>query len=102
MMAQIPRLLMVVGAVTPPGRLAAAIAVAAEAVRGNAEDINVDVMNLAETPIDTVMQVIQNEPVPATLLNPNIDKDLETICHKCLETIERPRCSAAWRNPRLP
>jgi hypothetical protein len=39
----------------------------------------------AETPIDTVMQVINNEPVPATLLNPNIDKDLETICHKCLE-----------------
>jgi serine/threonine protein kinase len=39
----------------------------------------------AETPIDTVMQVIHNEPVPATLLNPNIDKDLETICHKCLE-----------------
>jgi serine/threonine protein kinase len=39
----------------------------------------------AETPIDTVMQVIHNDPVPATLLNPNIDKDLETICHKCLE-----------------
>ena len=39
----------------------------------------------AETPIDTAMQVIQNEPVPARLLNPNIDKDLETICHKCLE-----------------
>ena len=52
MMAQIPRLLMVVGAATPPGRLAAAIAVAVEAVRGNTEDINVDVMNLAETPID--------------------------------------------------
>src|SRR5437868_9270649 len=43
MMAQIPRLLMVVGAATPPGRLAAAIAVAVEAVRGNTEDINVDV-----------------------------------------------------------
>jgi FMN reductase len=52
MMPEIPRLLMVVGAATPPGRLAAAIAVAAEAVRGNAEDINVDVMNLAETAID--------------------------------------------------
>ena len=53
MMAEIPRLLMVVGAATPPGRLAAAIAAAAETVRSNAEDINVDVMNLAETPIDT-------------------------------------------------
>jgi FMN reductase len=51
-MAEIPQLLMVVGAATPPGRLATAIAMAAEAVRGNAEDINVDVMNLAETPID--------------------------------------------------
>ena len=38
----------------------------------------------AETPLDTVMQVINNEPVPATLLNPHIARDLETICHKCL------------------
>jgi FMN reductase len=51
-MAEVPRLLMVVGAATPPGRLAAAIAAAAEAVRSHAEDINVDVMNLAETPIE--------------------------------------------------
>jgi FMN reductase len=52
-MAEVPRLLMVVGAATPPGRLAAAIATAAEAVRSHAEDINVDVMNLAEAPIET-------------------------------------------------
>lgn len=39
----------------------------------------------AETALDTVMQVIHNEPVPVTLLNPKVDKDLETICHKCLE-----------------
>ena len=39
----------------------------------------------AETPLDTVMQVINNEPVPPRLLNPNIDKDLETVCLKCLE-----------------
>src|ERR1700726_1560584 len=52
MMAEIPRLLMVVGSATPPGRLAAAIAAAAETVRSDAEDINVDVMNPAETPID--------------------------------------------------
>jgi FMN reductase len=52
-MAEVPGLLMVIGAATPPGRLAAAIAVAAEAVRSNAERINVDVMNLAETPIET-------------------------------------------------
>src|SRR6516165_10593759 len=52
-MAGIPRLLMLVGAATPPGRLAAAITAAAEAVRGDSGDIDVDVMNLAETAIDT-------------------------------------------------
>src|ERR1700742_2565545 len=52
-MAEVPRLLMMVGAATPPGRLAAAIAGAAEAVRADAKDIEVDVMNLCETPIDT-------------------------------------------------
>lgn len=51
-MAEIPQLLMLIGAATPPGRLAAAIAAAAEAVRGDAGDIGVDVINLAETAID--------------------------------------------------
>ena len=52
-MAEVSRLLMVVGAATPPGRLAAAIGAAAEAVRSDAEDIDVDVMNLAEVLVDT-------------------------------------------------
>jgi FMN reductase len=47
-----PRLLMLIGAATPPGRLAAAVAAAADAVRGQAENIDVDIMNLADTPID--------------------------------------------------
>ena len=51
-MTQPPRLLMLIGAATPPGRLAAAIAAVAEAVRRAAADIDVDVMNLAETAID--------------------------------------------------
>jgi serine/threonine protein kinase len=39
----------------------------------------------AETPLDTVIQVIDHQPVPPRLLNPKIDHDLETICLKCLE-----------------
>jgi FMN reductase len=46
------KLLMVVGAATPPGRLAAAVAFAAEAAATLAEDITVDVLNLAEAPVD--------------------------------------------------
>lgn len=49
-MAGNTKLLMLVGAATPPGRLAAAIAFAAEAVVTLAEDIAVDVLNLADTP----------------------------------------------------
>ena len=51
-MTQPLRLLMLIGAATPPGRLAAAVAAVAEAVHRDAADIDVDVMNLAETAID--------------------------------------------------
>jgi FMN reductase len=44
------KLLMVVGAATPPGRLAAAIAFAAESARG--AGAMVDILNLAETVLD--------------------------------------------------
>src|SRR5436190_11561382 len=44
-------LLMIVGAATPPGRLAAAIATAAEAARSGG-DVAVDILNLAETPVE--------------------------------------------------
>jgi len=44
-------LLMLVGAATPPGRLAAAIAMAAEAARSGG-DVAVDILNLAETPVE--------------------------------------------------
>ena len=52
-MGEFARFLMLIGAATPPGRLAAAIAAAADASRSEAGDISVDIMNLAETPIDT-------------------------------------------------
>jgi FMN reductase len=44
------KLLMIVGAATPPGRLAAAIAAAAEMAQG--AGAAVDVLNLADTPVD--------------------------------------------------
>jgi FMN reductase len=47
-MPDAPRLLMIVGAATPPGRLAAAVAFAASC----AEGIAVDVLNLAETRVE--------------------------------------------------
>jgi len=49
----------------------------------------------AETPLNTVMQVMDSDPPPPRLLNSNIDHDLETICLKCLEKDPRQRYSSA-------
>jgi WD40 repeat protein/tRNA A-37 threonylcarbamoyl transferase component Bud32 len=38
----------------------------------------------AATPMDTVLQVLSDEPVPPRRLNASIPRDLETICLKCL------------------
>lgn len=51
-MADIVSLLMLVGAATPPGRLAAAIDHAAEAARAEGTGIVVDILSLADTAID--------------------------------------------------
>lgn len=40
---------------------------------------------LAATPMETMRQVLEDNPVPPKLLNRGVDHDLERICLKCLE-----------------
>jgi serine/threonine-protein kinase len=49
----------------------------------------------AETPLDTLEQVVNKPPAPPRLLNPNIEEDLETICLKCLEKSPTERYGSA-------
>ncbi|MBA4186415.1 MAG: hypothetical protein C0467_00205 [Planctomycetaceae bacterium] len=39
---------------------------------------------MGETPLDTVLQVLHDDPVPPKRLQPTVPRDLETICLKCL------------------
>jgi tRNA A-37 threonylcarbamoyl transferase component Bud32 len=49
----------------------------------------------AATPIDTIMQVLQDEPAAPRLVNPQIDRDLETIILKCLAKGQAQRYATA-------
>lgn len=49
----------------------------------------------AATPLDTVLQVVSNEPVPPTQLQSKTPKDVETICLKCLQKEPRKRYASA-------
>ncbi len=44
---------------------------------------------------DTMMQVLHDEPVPPTRLQPKLPRDLETICLKCLAKDPKKRYTAA-------
>jgi tetratricopeptide (TPR) repeat protein len=49
----------------------------------------------AATPMETVLQVLTEEPVPPRRLQPRLPRDLETICLKCLHKQPHRRYASA-------
>jgi serine/threonine-protein kinase len=51
---------------------------------------------VAPTPIDVVLRLLSEEPVPPRRLQPRVPRDLETICLKCLHKQTGRRYGSAW------
>ncbi len=49
----------------------------------------------AATPLDTLLQVLEQDPVPLRRLNASVPRDLETIAMKCLQKDPRHRYATA-------
>jgi WD40 repeat protein len=48
-----------------------------------------------ESAVDTILQVLSDDPVPPKRLQPKVPRDLETICLKCLEKVAGKRYASA-------
>jgi serine/threonine protein kinase len=49
----------------------------------------------ANSPLETMRLLLTTEPVPLRQLAPSVPRDLETICHKCLDRVAQRRYRSA-------